>query len=436
MTDTTDLTDATDTKEVTDTAEVTHTPDLTEAPDATDAARGPAPVAFPQDRTCPYRPPAAYDPLRDSRPLARVTLYDGRTAWLVTGHRTARDLLADPRLSTDRTRPGYPATSPRFTALRDRRAALLNVDDPEHHAQRRLLVANFTLKRATALRPAIRRIVDERIDAMLAQGPPAELVNAFALPVPSMVICELLGVPYVDHEFFEEQSRRMLRSRVPEEVSDARDRLDVYLGALIDRKLAAPSGADGVLDALVHEQVREGLVDREEAIALATILLVAGHETTANMISLGTYTLLQHPERLAELRADPSRLPAAVEELTRMLSIADGLLRQATEDIEVAGTTIRAGEGVVFATSVINRDESAYPAPDTLDWHRSARHHVAFGFGIHQCLGQNLARAELEIALGALLERLPGLGLAVPAAEVRWKPGDTIQGMLELPVAW
>ncbi|MFH9548075.1 cytochrome P450 [Streptomyces sp. NPDC051445] len=414
---------------------MTDTTDTT--PETREAARGPVPgpVAFPQDRTCPYRPPAAYDPLRASRPLARVTLYDGRTAWLVTGHGAARDLLADPRLSADRTRPGYPATSPRFTALRDRRAALLNVDDPQHHAQRRLLVADFTLKRATALRPAIQRIVDERIDAMLAQGPPAELVNAFALPVPSTVICELLGVPYADHEFFEEQSRRLLRSRVPEEASDARDRLDAYLGALIDRKPAAPSG-DTVLDTLVHEQVREGSMDREEAVALATILLVAGHETTANMISLGTYTLLQHPEHLAELRADPSQLPAAVEELMRMLSIADGLLRQATEDIEVAGTTIRAGEGVVFATSVINRDESAYPAPDTLDWHRSARHHVAFGFGVHQCLGQNLARAELEIALGTLLARLPGLRLAVPAEEVRWKPGDTIQGMLELPVTW
>jgi pentalenic acid synthase len=447
MTDMTDPTEQTDPTETTDTPNMPNTTNAVgmtgaeERTGGTDTARSPAPspdptsIAFPQDRSCPYHPPTAYDPLRASRPLARVTLYDGRTAWLVTGHAEARALLCDPRLSTDRTRPGYPATAPRVKALRDRRTALLNVDDPEHHTQRRLLVANFTLKRATALRPAIQRIVDERIDAMLAQGPPAELVNAFALPVPSTVICELLGVPYADHEFFEEQSRRLLRSRMPQEVRDARDRLDGYLGALIDRKLEAPSG-DGVLDALVHEQLREGTVDRDEAIALATILLIAGHETTANMISLGTYTLLRHPERLAELRADPSLLPAAVEELMRMLSIADGLLRQATEDIEVAGTTIRAGEGLVFATSVINRDERAYPGPDTLDWHRSARHHVAFGFGIHQCLGQNLARAELEIALGALLERLPGLKLAIPADEVRFKPGDTIQGMLDLPVTW
>ncbi|WP_367319097.1 cytochrome P450 [Streptomyces sp. HUAS ZL42] len=393
------------------------------------------PVAFPQDRTCPYHPPTAYDPLRAARPLARVTLFDGRPVWLVTGHGAARDLLADPRLSTDRTRPGFPAPTARFAAVRHLRTALLGVDDPEHRTQRRMMVPSFTLKRATELRPDIQRIVDERLDAMIAQGPPAELVSAFALPVPSMVICALLGVPYADHEFFEEQSRRLLRGPDPADTLDARGRLEAYLGELIERKQKEPPG-EGVLDDLVHQQLRDGTVDRAELIALAIILLVAGHETTANMISLGTYTLLQHPERLAELRADPTLLPAAVEELMRMLSIADGLLRLATEDIDVAGTTIRAGDGVVFATSVINRDETLYTDPDTLDWHRPARHHVAFGFGIHQCLGQNLARAEMEIALRTLFARLPRLRLAAPADEIPFKPGDTIQGMLELPVTW
>ncbi|MFI1164713.1 cytochrome P450 [Streptomyces sp. NPDC020801] len=391
-------------------------------------------VAFPQDRTCPYHPPTGYDPLRATRPLARISLFDGRPAWLVTGHAVARDLLADPRLSTDRTRDGFPATTPRFAAVRNRTTALLGVDDPVHRTQRRMLVPSFTLKRATALRPRIQRIVDGLLDAMTAQGPPAELVGAFALPVPSMVICELLGVPYDDHEFFEGQSRRLLRGPTAADTQDARDRLEEYLGALIDRKRKEPG--DGVLDELVRRQVREGEPGRAELIALAVILLVAGHETTANMISLGTYTLLRHPERLAELRADPALLPAAVEELMRMLSIADGLLRLATEDIEVAGTTIRAGDGVVFSTSVINRDQDVYPAPDTLDFGRPARHHVAFGFGIHQCLGQNLARAELEIALRTLFGRLPTLRLAAPPQEIPFKPGDTIQGMLELPVTW
>ncbi|MGW5606627.1 cytochrome P450 [Streptomyces sp. NPDC003753] len=392
------------------------------------------PVAFPQDRTCPYHPPTAYEPLRSARHLTRVTLYDGRDVWVVTGHATARALLADPRLSSDRTRSAFPAVTARFAAARNRRLALLGVDDPEHRAQRRMLVPSFTLKRATALRPRIQGIVDRLLDAMEAAGPPAELVSAFALPLPSMVICALLGVPYADHDFFEEQSRRLLRGPSVADTQDARDRLNAYFEELIDRKREEPG--DGLLDELIQEQLREEALDRDELVSLATLLLVAGHETTANMISLGTFTLLHHPEQLAELRADPGLMSAAVEELLRFLSIADGLVRVATEDIEIAGTRIRADEGVLFSTSVINRDTTAFPEPDTLDWHRPARHHVAFGFGIHQCLGQNLARAELEIALRTLFDRLPGLRLAAPAEEIPFKPGDTVQGMLELPVSW
>jgi len=405
--------------------------DLTELMAPTDL---PEPVSFPQDRTCPYHPPAGYDPLRSARPLTRITLYDGRTAWLVTGHAAARALLADQRLSSDRTEPDFPATNERFAAVRNRKVALLGENDPKHRAQRRMMIPAFTVKRATAMRPDIQRIVDERLDAMIAQGPTADLVSAFALPVPSMVICSLLGVPYADHEFFEAQSRRLLRGPKAEDSQDARDQLDAYLGELIDRKQRDPG--EGVLDDLVRDQLNEGALDRAELISLAIILLVAGHETTANMISLGTYTLLLHPERLAELRDDPRLLPHAVEELMRSLSIVDGLMRQALEDIEVDGTTIRAGEGVIFSAAVINRDEDVYTAPDTLDWHRPTRHHVSFGFGIHQCLGQNLARAELEIALHSLFDRLPTLSLAVPAEEIPFKPGDTIQGMLELPVTW
>ncbi|MEU4086183.1 cytochrome P450 [Streptomyces aureus] len=358
---------------------------------------------------------------------------------MVTGHGTARELLADPRLSSDRTLPAFPAVTARFAAARNRRIALLGLDDPEHHVQRRLLVPSFTLKRIAALRPRIQETVDRLLDGMAGQGPHAELVNDFALPVPSMVICALLGVPYGDHEFFEAQSRRLLRGPDAADIEDARDQLDAYFGSLIDRKEKEPG--DGLLDELVRDQLREGKVDREELVSLATILLVAGHETTANMISLGTFTLLRHPEQLAELVAEPALMPAAVEELLRFLSITDGLLRVAVRDIEIAGATIHEGDGVVFSTSVINRDEQVFPEPDALDWqrparHPSARHHVAFGFGIHQCLGQNLARAEMEIALRSLFDRFPGLRLAVPADTVPFKPGDTIQGMLELPVTW
>ncbi|HEY8984764.1 MAG TPA: cytochrome P450 [Streptomyces sp.] len=394
----------------------------------------PTPLAFPQNRTCPYQPPTSYDTLRADGPLTRATLYDSTPTWIVTSHTLARTLLTDPRLSVDRTRPGFPGTSARFRAVSDRVLAVVGTDEPLHRVQRRMLIPDFTLRKAEALRPAIQKIVDERIDALLAQGPPADLVPTFALPVPSTVICALLGVPYDDHDFFEERTRQLLRGTVEEKVREARRQLREYLGGLIDHKRTGPPG-DGVLDMFVR-QMADGELDRDGAVDMALVLLVAGHETTANMISLGTFTLLNHPERLAELRADPALMPAAVEELMRMLSIVDGLLRLALEDIDVDGTTIKAGEGVIFATSLLNRDTTAYDDPDALDFHRPTRHHVAFGFGIHQCLGQNLARAELEIALGTLFERLPGLRLAAPAETIPFKPGDTIQGMLELPVTW
>ncbi len=401
-------------------------------------------VAFPQDRTCPFHPPAAYQPLAEGRPLARVTLYDGRDVWVVTGHAAARELLGDPRVSSDRHNPAFPALSERFAALRTSRTALLGLDDPEHAAQRRMVIPNFTHKRINALRPRIQETVDRLLDTMIEKGSPAELVNDFALPAPSMVICALLGVPYADHDFFEEQSRRLLRGPRPEDSVEARAALRLYLGSLIDGKRKEPG--DGLLDELVVKRLggshdegnseRERAADREELILMALILLVAGHETTANMISLGTFTLLQHPEQLDLLRSDTALMPAAVEELLRFLSIADGLARVAKEDIDIAGTTIRAGDGVVFSTSVINRDQDTFAEPDELDWHRPANHHLAFGFGVHQCLGQNLARAELDIALRTLFARLPNLRLAAPADEIPFKPGNAIQGMLELPVAW
>ncbi|WP_327365441.1 cytochrome P450 [Streptomyces sp. NBC_01217] len=392
-------------------------------------------VSFPQDRTCPYHPPTDYRPQVDGqRPLTSARLFDGRRVWLVTGHAEARALLVDQRLSADRENPAFPVFTERVAQSTRRRIELVGVDDPEHNAQRRMLIPSFSVKRTAALRPRIQETVDRLLDAMIEQGPPTDLVSAFALPVPSMVICALLGVPYADHDFFEAQSRRLLRGPGAAEVEDARRALDEYFRALIERKRSEQG--EGLLDELIAQQLDTGAIDRDELVQLAEILLVAGHETTANMISLGTFTLLQYPDQLDRLRTSEDLMPAAVEELLRFLSIADGLSRVATQDIEVAGVTIRAGDGVVLATSVINRDEAAYPQPDELDLGRQSRHHLAFGFGIHQCLGQNLARAEMEIALRTLFDRLPGLRLAAPVEEIPFKPGDTIQGMLELPVAW
>ncbi|WP_327153946.1 cytochrome P450 [Streptomyces tubercidicus] len=394
----------------------------------------PEAIPYFQDRTCPYHPPASYQPLREDGPLTQVTFYDGRKVWAVTGHTEARALLSDQRISADRQNPAFPVPFERFKAIRRVRTPLIGVDDPEHNTQRRMLIPSFSVKRVAALRPEIHRIVDGLLDRMLAQGPPAELVSAFALPVPSMVICALLGVPYADHEFFEEESRRILRGRTSEEAEDARLKLEEYFAGLIAAKQKKPG--DGLLDELIEDRLRTGSLTHEELVGLAMILLVAGHETTANMISLGTFTLLEHPGQLAQLRAEEGLMPAAVEELLRFLSIADGVLRVAKEDIETGGQVIRAGDGVLFPISLVNRDDTTYPSPDELDLGRSAAHHMAFGFGIHQCLGQNLARAELEIALRSLFTRFPELRLAAPAAEIPFKPGDTLQGMIELPLTW
>ncbi|WP_405781791.1 cytochrome P450 [Streptomyces sp. NBC_00859] len=392
--------------------------------------------AFPSDRTCPYALPDQYNDLRDQEgSLQRITLYDGRQAWLVTGYDTARKLLADPRLSSDRTHVDFPATSERVTSFRDRRPAFIGLDPPEHGPKRRMTISEFTVRRIKGMRADIEEIVHGFLDEMIASGPPADLVSQFALPVPSLVICRLLGVPYAEHDFFQDASRRLIQSPDAAGTRAARDELEGYLGGLVDSLRGKPG--PGLLSTLVTEQLEKGTIDREELVSTAILLLVAGHETTASMTSLSVITLLEHPDQYAALRADPSLVPGAVEELLRYLAIADiAGGRIATADIEIAGELIRAGEGVIVTNSIANRDSSVFADPDTFDVRREARHHLAFGYGVHQCLGQNLARLELDVILTALLERLPGLRLAVPVDGLTLRPGTTIQGVNELPVTW
>ncbi|MDT0433595.1 cytochrome P450 [Streptomyces sp. NPDC005840] len=392
--------------------------------------------AFPSDRTCPYHLPDRYDDLRARQgSLQRVTLYDGKQAWLVTGYDTARKLLADPRLSSDRTAPGFPATSSRVESFRDRRPAFIGLDPPAHGPKRRMTISEFTVRRIKGMRADIEQIVHGFLDEMIAGGPPADLVSQFALPVPSLVICRMLGVPYADHDLFQDASRRLVQSTDAAGANAARDDLESYLGGLVD-SLRGES-RPGLLSTLVDEQLKTGAIDREELVATAILLLVAGHETTASMTSLSVITLLEHEGQWDALRADRSLVPGAVEELLRYLAIADIVGgRIATADIEIDGEVIRAGEGVIVGNSIPNRDSSVFADPDTFDVRREARHHLSFGYGVHQCLGQNLARLELEVILTALFDRLPGLRLAVPVDRLTLRPGTTIQGVNELPVTW
>jgi len=391
--------------------------------------------AFPMKRGCPFDPPPELSRIRAECPVSRVRLWDGSSPWVITAYADARAVLADPRFSADVSKPGYPHVTAASKARRRRSRSFISMDEPEHGAYRRMLTSTFMIKRVEGLRPRIQGIVDDLIDALLQGGPPADLVTEFALPVPSLVICELLGVPYADHTFFQRCSRVLVSSRsTPEDAVAAADELKEYLIRLLDRKAAEP--ADDLLGRLVVDQAET--MSRSQIADMAMLLLVAGHETTANMIGLGTLTMLQHPDQLAELREGDSKLVAsAVEELLRYLNIVhSGRRRVATEDVEVGGRLIKAGEGVVVATDAGNRDANAFPDPDVLDIHRRARHHVAFGYGIHQCLGQPLARVELQVVYGTLYRRIPTLRLDVPLEEIRFKHDMLVYGVHELPIAW
>ncbi|GGW95228.1 cytochrome P450 [Streptomyces noursei] len=394
-----------------------------------------APPPFPMDRTCPYHPPTQYRSLRDQGPLVPVTLHDGRIVWLVIGHAEVRALFADRRLSSNQQNPDFPVPTAREEeVLREVHAPLIGDDPPEHNVIRRKLIPASSLRATARLRPTIQRIVDEHLDRMVTGRPPVDLVTAFTLPVSSVVICELLGVPVDDQTEFTERSARLIRGPERSDVTTAWHALAEYLDALVAKKEAVPGNA--VLDELIATELHEGAMSRRDLITLAMLLLVAGHETTSNMIALSTLTLLEHRDQLARFTTDEAAVPGAVEELLRFLSIADWNPRVATADIEIGGRLIRRGDGVFLSNTAANRDPVAFANPDVLDVCRSARQHVAFGFGIHQCLGQNLARAEIEIALSTLFARLPALRLAATVDSLTLHDGGGIQGVEELPVTW
>jgi cytochrome P450 len=396
-------------------------------------------VALQITRSCPYAPPEQHVRLLHEQPVAKVTLPSGSAAWVATRYDDIRTILSDPRFSADRRRPNWPNLGDQLADQFGDQAAdsplpktLVELDPPEHGPARRAVIGEFTVRRIAALRPRIQQIVDEHIDAMLAGPRPVDLVQALALPVPSLVICELLGVPYEDNEFFQTHSAQLLNRNVTgQERQHAVFELAIYL----DKLEQEPT--DDLLGRQILKQRESGQVDQGALLSLAFLLLIAGHETTANMISLGTYMLLQHPESLAALRQNPEKMPDAVEELLRCFTIAElAVARVTVEDVEIGGTVIPAGEGVLTLANSGNRDPRVFEDADRFDIERGARNHLAFGYGPHQCLGQNLARVELEIILNTLFRRIPDLRLAVPADQLSFKDEATVYGMHELPVTW
>ncbi|MEU7852324.1 cytochrome P450 [Nonomuraea sp. NPDC049141] len=396
--------------------------------------------SFPVPRTCPYAPPPEYERMREEAPLVRASLPNG-DVWLVTRYAEARQVLNGQGISTSPATPGHPNNA--FTAEeptqeqrevmeRFRVGQFIDMDPPEHGRYRRLLIPEFTVRRVKEMRPGIQRTADLLIDDMLAKGPDAELVADFGLALPSLVICQLLGVPYADHEFFQSRTRTMVSSDNPQAGFAAILEIKGYLDDLVTEAEKQPK------DDLLGRLITAGEVSHDEIVGMISLLLIAGHETTANMIPLGVLTLLRHPGELARLREDPGLWPMAVEELLRYLSIVDWVAfdRVAVEDQEIGGQLVRKGEGIFVLGASANRDERAFERPDEFDIDRGARHHVAFGYGVHQCLGQNLARAELEIAYRTLFERIPSLRLAVNEEEVSFKYSQVIFGANAMPVTW
>ncbi|RMI46686.1 cytochrome P450 [Streptomyces triticirhizae] len=400
----------------------------------------PTPPAFPMARDCPFAAPAAYRKLRERGPVTRVTLSTGRTAWVVTGYHEVRAVLADPRVSADIRHPNFPALVAGEQEVGARTRPFIRMDPPEHTQFRRMLLAEMTVRKARRMRRDIQRVVDERVDELLAFGPPTDLVRNFAHAVSSTVMCELVGVRRTDPAF-----RRItgtLGSQVfgggsstAEGASEGIGELSSVVDDVIAARVAGPG--EDLLSRLVVEQLATGRVSREELVTTLAILIVAGWETTTNQIALSVLALLHQPALLRELREDYSLLPAAVEELLRVLSVGDSIaLRTATEDIVVGGHTIPAGDGVIPLLAAANHDPNVFKEPERIDFRRAEKQHVAFSHGVHQCVGQNIARIELNVAVGTLLDRVPTLRSTVSLEEIRFRHDGIAFGPEQLPVTW
>lgn len=396
----------------------------------------PDPVNFPFP---PLRGPGVekeYGELRRACPVSRVRMPYGGDAWLVTGHEQTKKVLADARFSRAAVvGKDVPRIQPNNLA---EEGGILDTDPPEHTRLRRIVARIFTQRHAERLRPGIQTITDRLLDEMELRGGPLDLVQDFALPIPiATVVSELLGVPAEARPKFREWADATLSTtkRSPEEITQARQDLRAYFSELIEKRRREP--ADDLISMMVRAKDEEERLSESELVRMAEDIMIGGHETTANRIATFTYVLLTHPEQMARLKADPSLITTAVEELVRYVPLdSASFARIATEDVELGDVTVRAGEAVLPALLAANRDESVFTDPDRLDLGRQRNQHIGFGHGVHHCLGAQLGRVELQVALGSLLARFPDLRLAVAPEEIPWKTGGLLRGPEQLMVGW
>ncbi len=385
-----------------------------------------------------FNPTPELREIRETDGVRTVTNAFGMKVFLVTRHEDIKDVLSDHERFSNSRPPGFVVPGapnvPEDEQASARAGNLLGLDPPEHQRLRRMLTAEFTIRRMKRLEPRIVEIVDAQLDAMEKAGPPADLVASFALPIPSLVICELLGVPYDDRDEFQRRSVRQLDLSIPmperlELVRRGRE----YMRSLVERARQQPG--EDILGMLVREHGNE-LTD-DELIGVASLLLLAGHETTSNMLGLGTLALLRHPDQLAAVRDDPVVVGPAVEEMLRWLSIVHSAIpRITTTDVKIAGVPISAGQLVFVSLPSGNRDPDFIDSPEVLDIRRGAPGHLAFGHGVHHCLGAPLARMEMRIAFPALLRRFPTLELAEDFEDVAFRSFHFIYGLRSLEVTW
>ena len=387
-------------------------------------------------RGCPFAEPDGYDELRNSGPISRVRLGSGKESWAVTSYHVAREMLASEAMSIDRRHPNFPQLVPGFSKDIGFRASIGDMDPPEHGPARRAISGEFAQRRIEAMRPGIQKMVDELIDAVLAGPKPVDLVPALALPVPTILICELLGVPDEDRATFQARSATMIDLFTsPQDRMAAIGALLGYIDQLVTDKENNPT--DDLIGRQVQRARANGEVDHKSLVELALTLLVAGHETTANMIALGVVALLEHPEQLRMIQREPERMPAAVEELLRYCSILNPVAyRVVKSDITLGGVRLRAGDAVVALGTSVNRDPEVFENPDRLDIERTEGRHLAFGYGVHLCIGQHLARVELCVVFETLFRRIPDLRLAVPVEQLSFKSEAIAYGLNSLPVTW
>jgi cytochrome P450 len=384
-------------------------------------------------------PHRLYARLRVERPVARARTPAGLPVWVVTRFDDARQALGDPRLAKDAR--GFARVLARHPVPPDRRAVfaqelgrhMLSSDPPDHTRLRKLVGRAFTMRAIAGMRPRIEAIAAGLADQLAAGPAEVDLLDAFAFPLPMTVICDLLGVPDDERTTFRSWSNTLLSSDgTAAERTAAGAAMAQYLGALVAAKRARP--AEDMLSAIVAASEDADRLSADETVSMAFLLLVAGHETTVNLIGNGVLALLCHPDRLAELRADPELTPRAVEELLRFDGPVNlATFRHTTEPVEIGGVLIPPGEVVLVALASADRDPGHFPAADELDLHRDAGH-LAFGYGLHHCLGAPLARLEGDVAFRTLLARFPDLALAVEPEQLRWRSSTLMRGLTRLPV--